>query len=146
MGLNLPNPSTTLDSKVINELLNGKMNDVKLFPIYNEDTNFIIDFNNKYTILWDAPHNCDNIKNETRILKSLNKLNISIFENNGTSRLVLRSTHRDIIDTCYFSGSGMRVYGTKHNIKHIQLVDNANILLSKIAFGNNNSGLRFFRY
>ena len=31
-----------------NELLKGKMNDVKLFPIYNEDKNFIIDFNNKY--------------------------------------------------------------------------------------------------
>ena len=51
------------------------------------------------------------------------------FENNGGSKLVLRHTHRDLIDNCYFSGSGMRVYGTKHNIKNIQLVNDANILL-----------------
>ena len=43
--------------------------------------------------------------------------------------MVLRHAHRCVIDRCYFSGSGMRVYGTKHLIQNSQLVNDANILL-----------------
>jgi len=73
--------------------------------------------------------NCVSDPEIVSIKCSSNTVKNCIFENNGSSKLVLRHTHRDNIDTCYFSGSGMRVYGTKHNIKNIQLVDNANILL-----------------
>lgn len=74
-------------------------------------------------------NNCRSDPEIVSIKCSSNTVKNCIFENNGSSKLVLRSTHRDTIDTCYFSGSGMRVYGTKHNIKNIQLVDEANILL-----------------
>jgi len=74
-------------------------------------------------------NNCRSDPEIVSIKCSSNTVKNCIFENNGDSKLVLRSTNRDIIDTCYFSGSGMRVYGTKHNIKNIQLVNNANILL-----------------
>jgi len=73
--------------------------------------------------------NCQNDPEIVSIKCSSNTVKNCIFENNGSSKLVLRHTHRDTIDNCYFSGSGMRVYGTKHNIQNIQLVDNANILL-----------------
>ena len=60
---------------------------------------------------------------------SSNTIKNCIFENNDTSKLVLRHAHKINVNTCYFSTSGMRVYGTNHNIENIQLVDNANILL-----------------
>ena len=74
-------------------------------------------------------NNCRSDPEIVSIKCSSNTVKNCIFENNGSSKLVLRHTHRDTIDNCYFSGSGMRVYGTKHNIKNIQLVDEANILL-----------------
>lgn len=74
-------------------------------------------------------NNCRSDPEIVSIKCSSNTVKNCIFENNGSSKLVLRSTHRDTIDTCYFSGSGMRVYGTKHDIKNIQLVNDANILL-----------------
>jgi hypothetical protein len=52
-----------------------------------------------------------------------------IFENNDTCKLVLRHAHNTNVNNCYFSGSGMRVYGTNHLIENIQLVNDANILL-----------------
>jgi hypothetical protein len=58
-----------------------------------------------------------------------NTIKNCIFEYNGTSKLVLRHAHKTKVDTCYFSGSGMRVYGTDHVIENIQLVNDANILL-----------------
>ena len=60
---------------------------------------------------------------------SSNTIKNCIFENNDTSKLVLRHAHKTNVNTCYFSGSGMRVYGTDHNIENIQLLNNANILL-----------------
>ena len=80
-------------------------------------------------------NNCKSDPEIVSIKCSSNTVKNCIFENNGTSKLVLRSTNRDIIDTCYFSGSGMRVYGTKHNIKNIQLVNEANILLDNKSGG-----------
>ena len=74
-------------------------------------------------------YNCKSDPEIVSIKCSSNTVKNCIFENNGDSKLVLRHTHRDIIDNCYFSGSGMRVYGTKHLIKNIQLINNANILL-----------------
>jgi len=74
-------------------------------------------------------NNCRNDPEVVSIKCSSNTVKNCIFENNGTSKLVLRHSHKDIIDTCYFSGSGMRCYGTKHNMKNIQLVNDANILL-----------------
>ena len=79
--------------------------------------------------------NCKNDPEIVSIKCSSNTVKNCIFENNGTSRLVLRSTNRDTIDTCYFSESGMRVYGKKHNIKNIQLVNEANILLDNKSGG-----------
>jgi hypothetical protein len=73
--------------------------------------------------------NCKSDPEIVSIKCSQNTVKNCIFENNGKSRLVLRHTHNDIIENCYFDGSGMRVYGTKHNIRNIQLVNNANILL-----------------
>jgi hypothetical protein len=60
---------------------------------------------------------------------SSNTIKNCVFENNDTSKLVLRHAHKTNINTCYFSGSGMRVYGTDHVIENIQLINNANILL-----------------
>ena len=60
---------------------------------------------------------------------SANTIKNCIFENNDTSKLVLRHAHNVKVNTCYFSGAGMRVYGTNHVIENIQLVNNANILL-----------------
>ena len=60
---------------------------------------------------------------------SSNTIKNCIFENNDTSKLVLRHAHKINVNNCYFSTAGMRVYGTNHNIENIQLVDNANILL-----------------
>ena len=60
---------------------------------------------------------------------SSNKIKNCIFENNGSSKLVLRHAHKINVNNCYFSGSGMRVYGTDHVIEKIQLVNDANILL-----------------
>ena len=60
---------------------------------------------------------------------SANTIKNCIFENNDSSKLVLRHAHKVNVDKCYFSGSGMRVYGTNHVIQNIQLVNNANILL-----------------
>ena len=60
---------------------------------------------------------------------SSNTIKNCIFENNDTSKLVLRHAHKINVNNCYFSGSGMRFYGTDHVIENIQLVDNANILL-----------------
>lgn len=74
-------------------------------------------------------NNCKSDPEIVSIKCSSNTVKNCIFENNGSSRLVLRHTHKDLIDNCYFSGSGMRVYGTKHNITNIQLVDDTNILL-----------------
>ena len=73
--------------------------------------------------------NCLNDPEIVSIKCSKNTVKNCIFENNGTSKLVLRHTHEDLIENCYFDGSGMRVYGTNHNIRDIQLVNNANILL-----------------
>ncbi len=58
-----------------------------------------------------------------------NTIKNCIFENNGTSKLVLRHAHKIKVNNCYFSGSGMRIYGTEHVIENIQLVNDANILL-----------------
>ena len=80
-------------------------------------------------------NNCVSDPEIVSIKCSSNTVKNCIFENNGGSKLVLRSTHRDTIDMCYFSGSGMRVYGTKHVIKNIQLVNNANILLDNKTGG-----------
>ena len=74
-------------------------------------------------------NNCVNDPEIISIKCSSNTVKNCIFENNGSSKLVLRHSHRDTIDKCYFSGSGMRVYGTNHNITNIQLVNDANILL-----------------
>jgi hypothetical protein len=74
-------------------------------------------------------NNCRSDPEIISIKCSSNTVKNCIFENNGSCKLVLRSTNRDTIDTCYFSGAGMRVYGVKHNIKNIQLVNEANILL-----------------
>jgi hypothetical protein len=74
-------------------------------------------------------NNCRSDPEIVSIKCSSNTVKNCVFENNGSSKLVLRHTHRDTIDTNYFSGSGMRVYGTKHNIRNTQLVNDANILL-----------------
>ena len=74
----------------------------------------------------------NNCKSDPEIISvkcSSNTIKNCIFENNGNSKLVLRHAHRCVIDRCYFSGSGMRVYGTKHLIQNSQLVNDANILL-----------------
>jgi hypothetical protein len=79
--------------------------------------------------------NCKSDPEVVSIKCSSNTVKNCIFENNGSCKLVLRHTNRDIIDTCYFSGAGMRVYGLKHNIKNIQLVNEANILLDNKSGG-----------
>jgi hypothetical protein len=60
---------------------------------------------------------------------SSNTIKNCIFENNDTSKLVLRHAHKINVNNCFFSGSGMRVYGTDHKIENIQLINEANILL-----------------
>ena len=60
---------------------------------------------------------------------SSNTIKNCIFENNDSSKLVLRHAHKINVSTCYFSGSGIRVYGTNHTIDNIQLMNEANILL-----------------
>ena len=60
---------------------------------------------------------------------SSNTIKNCIFENNDTSKLVLRHAHKINVNNCFFSGSGMRVYGTDHKIENIQLMNEANILL-----------------
>jgi hypothetical protein len=60
---------------------------------------------------------------------SSNTIKNCIFENNDSSKLVLRHAHKVKVNNCYFAGSGMRVYGTNHLIEKIQLVNDANILL-----------------
>lgn len=70
---------------------------------------------------------------------SSNTIKNCIFENNGSSKLVLRHAHKAKISNCYFSGSGMRVYGTNHAIDKIQLCNEANILL------DNKSGSSYVR-
>ena len=60
---------------------------------------------------------------------SSNTIKNCIFENNDSSKLVLRHAHKVKVSNCYFSGSAMRVYGTNHVIEKIQLVNDANILL-----------------
>jgi hypothetical protein len=73
--------------------------------------------------------NCVSDPEIVSVKNSGNTIKNCVFENNGDSKLVLRHTHNDIVENCYFSGSGIRVYGTKHQIRSIQLVNNANILL-----------------
>ena len=68
-----------------------------------------------------------------------NTIKNCIFENNDSSKLVLRHAHNTNVNNCYFSGSGMRVYGTNHIIENIQLVNEANILL------DNKSGSSYVR-
>jgi hypothetical protein len=70
---------------------------------------------------------------------SSNTIKNCIFENNGSSKLVLRHAHKAKVSNCYFSGSGMRVYGTNHTIDKIQLCNEANILL------DNKSGSSYVR-
>ena len=70
---------------------------------------------------------------------SSNTIKNCIFENNGSSKLVLRHAHKAKISNCYFSGSGIRVYGTNHVIEKIQLCNEANILL------DNKSGSSYVR-
>jgi len=60
---------------------------------------------------------------------SSNTIKNCIFENNDSSKLVLRHSHKTKVNNCYFSGSGIRVYGTNHVIENIQLCNEANILL-----------------
>ena len=60
---------------------------------------------------------------------SSNTIKNCIFENNDSSKLVLRHAHKVKVSNCYFAGAGMRVYGTNHVIEKIQLVNEANILL-----------------
>jgi hypothetical protein len=60
---------------------------------------------------------------------SRNTIKNCIFENNDSSKLVLRHAHNVTVSGCYFSGSGMRVYGTNHVIENVQVVNEANILL-----------------
>ena len=60
---------------------------------------------------------------------SANTIKNCIFENNDSSKLVLRHAHKINVNNCYFSGSGMRVYGTDHKIENVQLVNEANISL-----------------
>ena len=60
---------------------------------------------------------------------SSNTIKNCIFENNDTSKLVLRHAHKINVNNCYLSGSGIRVYGTNHVIENIQLINDANILL-----------------
>jgi hypothetical protein len=60
---------------------------------------------------------------------SSNTIKNCIFENNDSSKLVLRHAHKVKVSNCYFAGSGMRVYGTNHVIEKVQLVNEANILL-----------------
>ena len=60
---------------------------------------------------------------------SANTIKNCIFENNDSCKLVLRHAHNINVNNCYFSGSGMRVYGTDHVIENIQLVNDANISL-----------------
>ena len=60
---------------------------------------------------------------------SSNTIKNCIFENNDSSKLVLRHAHKVKVSNCYFAGSGMRVYGTNHVFDKIQLVNEANILL-----------------
>lgn len=74
-------------------------------------------------------NNCVSDPEVVSVKCSGNTIKNCIFENNKSSKLVLRHAHKITVDKCYFSGSGMRVYGTDHIIQNIQLVDNANILL-----------------
>jgi hypothetical protein len=60
---------------------------------------------------------------------SSNTIKNCIFENNDSSKLVLRHAHKIKVSNCYFGGSGMRIYGTNHVIEKVQLVNDANILL-----------------
>ena len=60
---------------------------------------------------------------------SSNTIKNCIFENKDSSKLVLRHAHKVKVSNCYFSGSGIRVYGTNHVIEKIQLLNEANILL-----------------
>lgn len=60
---------------------------------------------------------------------SSNTIKNCIFENNDSSKLVLRHAHKIKVNNCFFSGSGMRVYGTNHVFEKIQLINEANILL-----------------
>ena len=60
---------------------------------------------------------------------SSNTIKNCIFENNDSCKLVLRHAHKVNVNNCYFSGSGIRVYGTNHTIENVQLVNEANISL-----------------
>ena len=71
---------------------------------------------------------CDGDPEVVSIKCSKNTISNCIFKNNR-GRLVLRHTHNDTITNNYFDGSGMRVYGSKHQIIKNQVVNKANILL-----------------
>lgn len=52
-----------------------------------------------------------------------------IFTDCDGCRLVLRHAHNAVVERCFFDGTGIRAYGTKHRFTDLQLVDNSTILL-----------------
>lgn len=71
---------------------------------------------------------CDGDPEVVSVKCSKNTISNCIFKNNK-GRLVLRHTHGDIISNNYFDGSGMRVYGSNHQIVKNQVLNKATILL-----------------
>ena len=60
---------------------------------------------------------------------SSNTIQNCIFTNNGGKRLTIRHGHNCTISHCFFDTDGMRIYGTNHLIKDIQLNNGANLNL-----------------
>lgn len=75
-------------------------------------------------------YNCQGDPEVVSVKCSSNTIKNCVFEDNKGKRLVLRHSHRDTIDNCLFlKNTGIRVYGSKHKFKNIQLTDGCNILL-----------------
>jgi len=74
--------------------------------------------------------NCQGDPEIVSIKCSSNTIKNCVFEDNKGKRLVLRHSHKDTIENCLFlKNTGIRIYGTKHKLKNIQLTDGCNILL-----------------
>lgn len=74
--------------------------------------------------------NCQGDPEVVSVKCSSNTIKNCVFEDNKGKRLVLRHSHRDTIENCLFlNNTGIRVYGTRHKFKNIQLTDKCNILL-----------------
>jgi len=75
-------------------------------------------------------YNCQGDPEVVSVKCSSNTIKNCVFEDNKGKRLVLRHSHRDTIENCLFlKNTGIRVYGTKHKFKNIQLTEGCNILL-----------------